>query len=53
MTSILRTFDNENKINISGIVLISALPAALLSRSAVLNVLILIINFFFFIYNNP
>lgn len=47
MTSILRIFDNENKINIAGIVLISALPAVLLSRSAVLNVLILIINFFF------
>jgi hypothetical protein len=47
MKSILRIFDNECKINIFGIVLISALPAALLSRSAVLNVLILIINFFF------
>ena len=47
MKKILSIFNKESKLNIFGILLISILPAALLSRSAVLNVLILIINFFF------
>ena len=48
MKKILSIFNKESKLNIFGILLISILPAALLSRSAVLNILILIINFFFF-----
>ena len=47
MKKILGIFDNESKINIFGVFIISALPVALLSRSAVLNVLILIINIYF------
>ena len=47
MNNILSIFNKETKINIFGIILVSILPAALLSRSAILNTLILIINFFF------
>ena len=47
MKKILSIFNKESKLNIFGILLISILPAALLSRSAVLNILILVINFFF------
>ena len=47
MKKILSIFNKESKLNIFGILLISILPAVLLSRSAVLNILILIINFFF------
>ena len=47
MKNALSVFGNETKLNIFGIILICILPAVILSRSAILNTLILIINFFF------
>lgn len=47
MKNIISIFKNETKFNIFGLFLISFLPIVLLSRSAVLNSFILIINFFF------
>jgi hypothetical protein len=47
MNNIFSTFNKETKLNVFGVILISTLPVALLSRSAILNVVILIINFLF------
>ena len=47
MRNFLLTFEKETKYNIFGIILISLLPLVLLSRSAVLNSIIIIINLLF------
>lgn len=47
MRNFLLTFEKETKYNIFGIILISLLPLALLSRSAILNSIIIIINLLF------
>lgn len=47
MRNIQLIFKNEDKYNIFGVILISLLPLALLSRSAILNSTIIIINILF------
>jgi len=47
MRNFLLIFEKETKYNIFGIILISLLPLALLSRSAILNSIIIIINLLF------
>ena len=47
MRNFLLTLEKETKYNIFGIILISLLPLALLSRSAILNSIIIIINLLF------
>ena len=47
MKNISLIFEKETKYNIFGIMLISLLPLALLSRSAILNSIIIIINLLF------